>query len=56
MYLLTEHDKWFIGQMHAQMSHDCDIQTCQLFFGLETAYLEAKNEEQKRLELLSTQG
>lgn len=50
MYLLTNHDKWLIGQIHEYLEHNCDLTIknfCDVYERLETAYNHAKDEERK---------
>lgn len=59
MYQLTDHDNWFLGRLHEHLDHDCSLTSkgfCSIWEGLEVAYLEAKNEEQKKLQVYSHKG
>ena len=47
MYLLTSHDKWFIGQFHSNLEHNCD-EVCPVYGMIEEAYSKTKDEEFKR--------
>jgi hypothetical protein len=51
MYTLTSNDKWFVGQMHDRLDHDCHVSAdsgCDVYNRLIEAYGAAKNEQVKR--------